>query len=148
MIHPHNLNKIFFNVRNFLLTHPIFPYTSFNGKTLTSDATKVLICCIYSLCDINFNDYLIQPNFINAYLENKMSEIEIYNSLVYLQDANLICNLVGNKSDYQFKLTYEALYFFELKRKQMFSKLLVSIVIPLTISVITTLITLMITNAI
>lgn len=148
MIRPHNVNKILFNTRNFLLTHPIFPYTSFNGKTLTSDATKVLVCCIYSLSDINFNDYSIRPNFINAYLFNKMSEVEIYNSLVYLQEANLICNLIGNKSDYQFKLTYESLYFFELKRKQILNKLFVSIIIPLIISVITTLITLMITSAI
>lgn len=134
-------------LRFLFLTNPFMIYKTFNGQIITRDATKILICCIYDINDMFYFGHEIQTNFIDAYLEKEMSHIEIFSALTYLEKLGLIQDLRGNKDKYFFSPTHEAIHFFEIRRKNFIYLLLSSIVLPIAVSIATTIITLLISGA-
>lgn len=141
---PRNESKLKQAIRNTLLINPLMIYKTVNGELLTKDATRVLMCCIYDVDDMTYNDYEIQPHFIDAYLGNKMTSVEIYSSLKYLEKLGLIEDLHGDKDNYRFNPTHEGMHFFELRRKNSIYLFVNSILLPIIISIITTLFTMLI----
>lgn len=139
---PRTESKLKQKVRTFFLTNPLFIYKTVNGGILTRDATRVLICCIYDIDDMVYFGHDIQPHFLDAYLEKTMNHIEIFNALKYLEKLGLIENLQGYPDNYLFNVTHEGIHFFELRHKNFLYHIMNSIILPLLISVITTLITL------
>lgn len=129
-------------LRTFFLTHPLSVYKTTNGEILTRDASKVLMCCIYDVDDMVYNDFDIQTNFLDAYLGKKMTPFEIFNALRYLEKLGLIEELNGDKDNYYFRVTHEGIHFFELRWKSTMYLILNSVLVPIIVSLITTIITL------
>lgn len=143
---PRNESKLKRKLRRLFLTNPLIIYKTINGEILTRDATKVLVCCVYDIDDIFYYGYEYKTHFLDSYLEEEMNHVEIFSSLKYLEKLGFIENLRGNKDNYSFLPTHEAIHFFELRRKNFIYLILNSILLPLIISAITTLITLAISG--
>ncbi|MEE0752130.1 hypothetical protein [Frisingicoccus sp.] len=139
---PRTESKLKQKIRTFLLTNPLMIYKTTNGQILTRDATRVLVCCIYDNDDMFYFGHMIQTNFIDAYLGNSMNHIEIFSALQYLESLELIKNLSGTPDKYMFNPTHEGMHFFELRRKNFIYLMVNSVLLPLFIAIVTTLITL------
>ncbi len=143
---PKNEPEIKRNLRRFLLTNPLFIYKTTNRKILTRDATRILICCIFDIYDMVYWGYNITTYFIDSYLGDTMTHIEIFSALKYLEELHLIENLSGNPDSYTFTPTHEGMYFFELRHKNFIYLMMNSIFLPVLVAIITTLITLSISG--
>lgn len=139
---PKNEPKLKRKLRRILLTNPLLIYKTTNGKILTRDATRILVCCICDIYDMVYWGYDIKTNFIDSYLGSTMTHVEIFSALTYLEELHLIENLSGNPDSYTFNPTHEGMYFFELRRKNFIYLVSNSIVLPILLAIITTLITL------
>lgn len=144
---PRNECKLKQKIRTFFLTHPLTVYKTVNGDILTNDSVKVLMCCIYDVNDMVYFDNDIRTHFLDAYLENKMTHFEIFNALQYLERIGLIENLEGTKDNYTFRVTHEGINFLELRRKNTFYLLTNSVLVPIIVSVITSVITFLCSEA-
>lgn len=144
---PRDESKIKQKLRRFLLANPFIIYKTNNGKILTNDAAKVLVCCVYDIDDMFYYGYEYTTHFLDSYLEHQMNHVEIYSALQYLECLELIEGLSGNKDDYSFMPTHEGIHFFQLRRKNIIYLLANSVILPLIIAVATTLITLAINGA-
>lgn len=142
---PRNESKFKQNIRNFLLTNPLMTYKTISGHLLTHDAAKVLVCCIYDVDDSHYFGYEIRTNFIDSYLGKSMNHAEIFSALRYLEKIGLVENLHGNQDNYTFSATHEGMHFFELRRRNYIYLLSNSILLPIIISILTTIVTLLIT---
>lgn len=144
---PRNESVLKRRFRTFVLMHPLIPYKTISGKLLTSDATRVLICCVYDVDYDFYFGYPVSTNHLDAYLgesktKHPMKHIEIYSALEYLRDAGLVEYLHGVPDNFEFRATHEGMHYFELRRKNFVFLLVNSILLPIIISIVTTLIAL------
>lgn len=79
---------------------------------------------------------------IEITIGNSMNHIEIFSALQYLESLELIKNLSGTPDKYMFNPTHEGMHFFELRRKNFIYLMVNSVLLPLFIAIVTTLITL------
>lgn len=117
---PRNEPKLKRKLRRIFLANPLLIYRTTNGNFLTLDATRILVCCIYDIYDMVYCGYDIKTNFIDSYLGDTMTHVEIFSALSYLEELHLIENLSGNPDSYTFTPTHEGMHFFELRRKTSF----------------------------
>lgn len=143
---PRNESELKQKVRRVFLTNPLFIYKTANGKILTRDATRVLVCLLRDIDDMTYWGYDIQKNFIDSYLKDTMTNVEIFSSLEYLEELRLIKNLSGTPENYIFNLTHEGMHFFELRRKKFVYLLANSVFLPIITAIATTIITLLISG--
>lgn len=122
---------------------------------LTDISRKILKCCVYDLWDVRRDDYAIQPHMIHSYFDEKfpkekqISLIEILDSIIYFEEIGLArdieCDMFGKLKS--FRLTHKGFYYFELEKalhKREFKNILFnSILFPIIVSIITTLVTLL-----
>ena len=109
---PRNEFKLKRKLRRLFLTNPLLIYRTTSGKILTHDATRILVCCIFDIYDMVYCGYDIQTNFIDSYLGETMTHVEIFSALSYLEELHLIENLSGTPDSYTFNPTHEGMYFF------------------------------------
>lgn len=150
MRRPRNESRLKIKIRMFILTHPLLPYKTLSGHFLTKDAMRVMICCIYDIDDAVYHGYESSTHHLDSYLGEEacrkpMSHVEMYLALQYLERLGLVQNLHGTKDNFRFNTTYEYLHYFQLKRKAMVYNLMHSIVLPIIVSVFTTLIVMLFT---
>ena len=141
---PRNESKRKIRWRTFWLSHSVVPYKTTSGKILTYDAVRVLISCVYDVDDNFYHGYPVLTNHLDAYLgEGKcghpLNHVEIFSALQYLQDAGLIEQLRGRSDDFSFRATHEGIHYFELRRKNFRYLFFTSILLPIIVSVVTTL---------
>lgn len=132
-------------IRTFLLTHPLLPYRTLSGHYLTKDAMRILICCIYDLDDSFYFGRITKVSHLDSYLGpdkclNPLNHIELYHAAKYLENTGLIKNVSGDCDNFTFKITYEAISYFQLKRRAAFYRFLNSIALPVVVSTITAII--------
>jgi hypothetical protein len=132
-------------IRTFLLTHPLLPYRTLSGHFLTKDAMRVLICCIYDLDDSFYFDWISVVSHLDSYLgpgkcPRPLDHIELYHAVKYLENTGLIKNVSGDCDNFTFRITYEAISYFQLKRRAAFYRFLNSIALPVIVSTITAII--------
>lgn len=122
---------------------------------LSPAARKILKCCAYDLDDMRKFGCELRPHMIHSYFDEKypinkqISEIEIIDTIFYFADVNLATNidydLQGNLKS--FRLTHTGFYYFEiekmLKSQNRIKLLRDSFLLPILVSVITTLLTLL-----
>lgn len=131
--------------RTFLLTHPLIPYRTLSGHFLTKDAMRVLICCIYDLDDSFYSGRIVKVSHLDSYLGpdkcfRPLNHIDLYHAVKYLENIGLIKNVSGDRDNFTFEITYEAISYFQLKRRAAFYRLLNSIALPVIVSTITAII--------
>lgn len=141
---PRNESFIKQKIRNFILLRPLVPYKTVSGHLLTKDSARVLICCIYDLDDSHYFGSVINTPAVDSYLNKKMNHAEIFSALTYLEKIGFIENFEGDMENYLFTVTHEGMHFFELRTKNWFYLFFNSVFLPLIISVITALATLLI----
>lgn len=142
---PCNESKRKRKIRAFILTHPLMPYRTLSGHFLTTDAMRVLICCIYDNDDAFYHNFTSNVSHLDAYLgEGKcrkpMEHTEMYHAVKYLEKIGLIENVQGDEKKFTFRATYECMSYFQLKRKALTHRAFNSILLPVIISIITAMI--------
>lgn len=145
---PKNESQLKQKLRRSFLTNPLLIYKTANGKILTRDATRILVCCVWDINDMVCFGYDIQTNFIDAYLGDIMTKVEIFSALRYLEELHLIENLHGTPESYTFNPTHEGMCFFELRRKNFIYLMINSVFLPIVTAILTTIITLVISGLI
>ena len=141
---PRNESRFKQRLRRFLLCNPLMIYKTVDGHILTQDATKVLVCCVYDIDDAFYFDYTLYDHHIDCYLSKQMNRVEIFTALQYLQRLGFVENLRGTKDRFTLHMTHEGMHFFEIRRKNFVYLMLNSIFLPLIISAVTSIITLLI----
>lgn len=141
---PRNESRIFARIRRFFLSHPLLPYKATSGKYLTKDATRVLVSCIYDVDDSFYNGDVITASNLESYLGkgksfSPMSRTDLYYAVFYLQSLGLASHLSGTSENFSFRSTYEAYCFLELRRMHFRYWLANSVLLPILISIVTTL---------
>lgn len=144
---PRTESKLKQNIRNFFLLHPLIPYKTVSGKILTHDAIRVLISCVYDVDDSFYYDRPVLSTDLDSYLskpyaKHPMNHIEIYSALQYLKTAGLIEDMSGTSDNFKFQATHEGIHYFELRRKSFIYIFMNSVILPIIISILTTLIAL------
>ena len=144
---PRNESKLKNKIRTFFLIHTPLPYKTLSGNLLSNDAVRILICLIYSLDDMFRDRQDITTYHLDAYLGKDkafppMDHWEMYEALVYMQQIGLVRNLCGTTNSFFFQATYEAMNYFQLRRKQYIYIFLNSVFLPIVISALTALIVL------
>lgn len=139
---PRNESNFKRNFRTALLTNPLIIYKTTSGKILTRDAIRVLVCCASQIDDMFYHGHEYKTHFLDTYLSKYMNHVEIFSALKYLESLGMIENLRGDKDDYRFSPTHECINFFELRRKNCVYLIINSVLLPLFIAIITTLVTL------
>ncbi len=122
---------------------------------LTKSSRKVLKCCIKDLQDMRRYECELRPHMLYAYLHENaskpMSKVEIDDCVLYLEDVELICDIerdVNGKIS-SFRLNHKGFYYFALekmlKSHQRITVMCESFLLPVIVSVITTLLTILLT---
>lgn len=117
---PRNESKLKQKVRRAFLTNPLFIYKTANGKILTRDATRILVCLLRDIDDMVYWGYDIKKYFIDSYLKDVMTDVEIFSALKYLEELHLIENLSGTPENYIFNPTHEGMHFLNYAGKILF----------------------------
>lgn len=123
---------------------------------LTTMSRKILKCCVYELWDTRRDQYAIQPHMIHSYFDEKfpkkqqISLVEINDCIRYFLDTGLAREGEPNAYTHSstFWLTHTGFYYFELekaiRKRELKDRLFNSILFPVLVSVITTMVTLLI----
>lgn len=146
MRRPRDEHKLKRKIRFLFLTNPLMIYKTIDGHILTRDATRILMCCIYDINDAFYFDYQIRCHHLDCYLSKYMNHTELFTALQYLKDLGYVENLHGQKDDFSFNLTYAGMNYFELRNKNFVYLVFNSVFLPVIISIVTTLATLLISG--
>lgn len=121
---------------------------------LTNVARKILHCCAYDLNDMRKFDSELYPHMIYSYfvgnVHNPLSKVEIDDCILYLEEIGLLRDVERNSYGkiHSFRLSHKGFYYFDLEKmleKQHIIELLCnSFLLPVVVSIITTILTLLI----
>lgn len=121
---------------------------------LTDVARTILRCCAYNLDDMRKFGKDLRPHMIHSYFdekfENHISKIEIADCLLYFEEVGLIRDVekTSTGSIHAFKLSHTGFYYFELEKalKKQYRKQMLcdSFLLPVIVSLITTILTIII----
>ena len=121
---------------------------------LTDVARKILHCCAYDLNDMRKFDSELRPDMIYAYfvgnVPNPLSKVEIDDCILYLEETELLRDVERNSHGriHSFRLSHKGFYYFDLekmlKRQHLVEVLCNSFLLPVIVSIITTILTLLV----
>ena len=141
---PRNESKLKIKLRTLILSHSLIPYKTLSGRYLTYDAVRILISCVYDVDDSFFSGVPVKSSGLFSYLCNgkyakPLTHTEIFVAAKFLESNGLIENLIGDKDNFSFDVTYEGMNYFVFRRKNFRFLFLNSVLLPIAVSIITAL---------
>lgn len=121
---------------------------------LTTASRAILRCCVYDLYDMRNADSDLTVYMVQSHLDekpdSKLPQRVIEDCILYLEGVGLVCEVYSNLSDCiaSFRLTHMGACYFDLEKalKRQYQKQLLidSFLLPVIVSLVTTILALII----